>query len=147
MTGIKDYRALRLEAMDTDDLAAMSACMQDCVAKLGDFAYLPERRRFAFVGNRFVWEVAGRLGPFWRVRSGLHFDDVLSVSRQNLRVDADDAIVELLAIRYEAQEDGGFVFLDFAGGGGVRLQVEAVNAHLSDISAPWRTQSKPDHEG
>jgi hypothetical protein len=38
------------------------------------------------------------------------------------------------------------VFLDFAGGGAVRLEVESINAELRDLSAPWPTRSKPAHE-
>lgn len=150
MTSLRDYKPLRLMAGDADDLAVISACLQDAVAKLGDFAYVPEERRFAFVANRFVWEccVDRNAGPFVRVRAGTHFDDVKSVKFQHLRTDAKDAVVELLAVRFEPGEDGaGTIVLDFAGGGAVRLEVESVNAYLSDISDPWRTRAKPKHDG
>ncbi len=149
MASLKDYKPLRLMAGDGEDLAIISAVLQDAVAKLGDFAYLPEQRRFAFVANRFCWECAAdrRHGPFARVRAGVHFDDVKSVKFQNLRSDARDAVVELLAIRFEETEDGtGAIMLDFSGGGAVRLEVESVNAYLSDMSDPWRTRAKPEHE-
>lgn len=148
-TSLKNYKPLRLMAGDAEDLAILSAMLQDAVAKLGDFAYLPDQRRFAFVANRFVWECAAerRAGPFARVRAGAHFDDVLAAEYQNLRNDAKDAVVELLAVRFEPESDGaGFIMLDFAGGGGVRLKVECVNAFLSDLSEPWRTRAKPKHE-
>ena len=149
MTSPKDYKPLRLMAGDEEDLGVMSACLQDAVAKLGDFAFLPEERRFAFVANRFLWECGGTnlAGPFARVRVGMHFDDVRAAKFQHLRADAADAVVELLSIRFEAGEDGaGAVMLDFAGGGAVRLEVESVNAYMSDISEPWRTRAKPKHE-
>ena len=149
MASLKDYKPLRLMAGDEEDLGVMSACLQDAVAKLGDFAFLPRERRFAFVANRFVWESGGaaRLGPFARVRVGMHFDDVKSAQFQHLRAEAKDAVVELLAIRFEAGEDGaGAVILDFAGGGAARLEVESVNAYMSDISEPWRTRAKPKHD-
>lgn len=150
MTGLKDYKPLRLIAADAEDLSVLSACLQDAVAKIGDFVFLPKERRFAFVTNRFVWEAAGarRTGPFGRVRAGAHFDDVLSVKHHNLRADAKDAIVELLAIRFEDGADGaGTVVLEFSGGGAIRLEVESVNAQIADISDPWRTRSKPRHDG
>lgn len=149
MASLKDYKPLRLMAGDEEDLGVLSAVLQDAVAKLGDFAFLPKERRFAFVANRFVWECAAdrRAGPFARVRAGTHFDDVKSAKFQHLRTDAKDAVVELLAVRFEAGEDGaGTIVLDFAGGGAVRLEVESVNAYMSDISDPWRTRAKPEHK-
>ena len=149
MASLKDYKPLRLMAGDEDDLKVLSAVLQDAVAKLGDFAFLPGERRFAFVANRFVWECAGkgRVGPFARVRAGAHFDDVKSVKFQNLKTGAKDAVVEFLAARFEPGEDGaGVIVLDFAGGGAVRLEVESVNAFLSDISEPWGARAKPKHE-
>ncbi len=132
-----------------DDLGVISACLQAAVAKLGDFTFLPDQRRFVFMSNRFVWECASdrRSGLFARVRAGTHFDDVKSAKFQKLRTDAKDAVVELLAIRFEASEDGaGAIILDFAGGGALRLEVESINAFLSDISDPWRTRAKPEHK-
>ena len=149
MASLKDYKPLRLMAGDEDDLKVLSAVLQDAVAKLGDFAFLPGERRFAFVANRFVWECAGkgRAGPFARVRAGAHFDDVKSVKFQNLKTGATDAVVEFLAARFEPGEDGAVVIvLDFAGGGAVRLEVVSVNAFLSDISEPWGARAKPKHE-
>ncbi|MCK5750064.1 MAG: DUF2948 family protein [Oricola sp.] len=146
---MKDYKPLRLMAGDAEDLGIVSAVLQDAVAKLGDFAFLPAERRYAFVANRFLWECAAdrKNGPFARVRAGVHFDDVKSAQFQNLRTDAKDAVVELLAIKFEPGEDGaGVIVLDFAGGGAVRLEVESVNAYLSDISEPWRTRAKPEHK-
>ena len=149
MASLKDYTPLRLMAGDEQDLVALSAVLQDAVAKLGDFAFLPSERRFVFVANRFCWECATdrRHGPFARVRAGIHFDDVKSAQFQHLRTDAKDAVVELLSIRFDAGEDGtGEIIFDFAGGGAVRLEVESVNAYISDISEPWRTRAKPEHK-
>lgn len=148
MAGPKDYKPLRLMAGDKDDLDVLSTVLQDAIAKIGDFAYVSAERRFAFVANRFVWECAGarKSGPFLRVRAGIHFDDVMSVQFQHLKADAKDAVVELLSLRFERGEDGrGIVLMDLAGGGAVRLEVESINAYLSDISDPWRTRSRPDH--
>lgn len=147
---LRDYKTLRLMAGDEQDLGVVSACLQDAVAKLGDFSFLPAERRFVFVANRFLWECAGtrKAGPFARVRAGVHFDDVKSAQFQHLRSDAKDAVVELLSIAFKAGEDGaGEIVLDFAGGGVIRLEVESINAYMSDISDPWRTRAKPKHEG
>ena len=132
-----------------DDLQVVSTCLQDAVAKIGDIAWLPAQRRFAMVVNRFVWESAKnrRHGPFARVRTGLHFDDVLGVQQRNIRPGAKDAVLSLLAVDYAGRDDeeGGVVTLHFSGGGSIRLDVEAVSAHMEDISDPWQTRSRPDH--
>ena len=147
MASLRDYKPLRLMAADEDDLKVISSCLQDSLLKLGDVAYQPEKRRFAFVSNRFIWEAAGKRGPYGRVRCGVHFNDVINVSRQNVRSGADEAIVDVLAVRFDAGNDGGgTVLFDLAGGGAIKLDVEAINVELSDISDPWRTQSKPKHD-
>ena len=50
---------LRLRAEDSDDLAVISACLQDSLVPVRDLAYLPDEGRFMLVANRFRWE-AGR---------------------------------------------------------------------------------------
>lgn len=149
MTGLKDYKPLRLIAADADDLRVVSTWLQDAVLKVGDLAYLPRERRFAFVANRFVWEAAGpaTTGPFWRVRAGAHFSDVASVKQVNIRNEAKDAVLEILTIQFEPSTDGaGAVSLTFAGGGAIRIEVDAINAELRDISEPWRASARPKHQ-
>ncbi len=149
MPSLKDYKPLRLLIEDADDLKILSSVLQDAIAKIGDFAYISAQRRFAFVANRFIWEDAARKRreTYGRVRVGCHFDDVVSAQQYNLRPDFKEGIVDLLTIRFEPGVDGaGVVMLDFAGGGAIRLEVESLNAQLSDISEPWMTRARPDHE-
>ncbi|GAB4535610.1 MAG: DUF2948 family protein [Parvularculaceae bacterium] len=142
----KLHAPLRLIAADAEDLKVISSYLQDAVLKVGDIAYQPQRRRFAMVLNRFRWERSAR-GPQERVRTGIHFDDVARVAYRNIRTDAKDAVLSLLAIDFETKEDGGgAVTLTFSGGGAIRLDVESVNALLDDISRPWRTASRPKHD-
>ena len=145
---VKNYTPLALMAADKEDLEVVSAVLQDAVAKVGDMTYLPSSRRFAFVANRFVWEEGAKkkLGPFTRVRVGAHFDDVVGVRTKAVRLDAKDAVVDILAVDFVGDENGGTITLTLAGGGAIALDVEAINATVEDISEPWRTQNKPDHE-
>ena len=148
MCAMAQYKPMALVAADRDDLQAISALLQDAVLKIGDAAYLEAERRFAFVTNRFVWEVpAGFLGRGQRVRAGVHFDDVTNVRAKNLRLDAKDAVVEILNTDYEGDENGGVITINLAGGGAIALSVEAINAHLKDLSEPWRASRRPKHEG
>ena len=39
----------------------------------------------------------------------------------------------------------GTLTLTFAGGGAIKLEVECLDAWLTDLSAPWATKNKPGH--
>jgi hypothetical protein len=136
-----------LAALDAEDLQVISARLQDAVARLGDLVYLPKKRRFAALFNRFKWE-SGKRGNL-RVRAGLHFEGVLSVKSRNLKRGAPDAVVSLLAVRFapKAQDDpSGTVELVFAGGGAIMLEVECLDAGLADVSGDWAARGRPEHE-
>lgn len=145
---LRNYTPLALLAADPEDLKVVSAVLQDAVMKVGDMAWLPEQRRFAFVANRFIWEdaAARRWGPYARVRAGAHFDDVTSVRTKSVRLDAKDAVIDVLSMEFSPEEDGGGVItLNLAGGGAIALTVASVNAEIRDVSPPWRTPKKPNH--
>lgn len=139
---------LTLAAEDAADLEVISARLQDAVAQMKDLVYLPKRRRFAALFNRFQWETDSKRGDL-RVRAGLHFEGVLSVKSQKLKRGAADAVVSLLAIRFTpkgGEDPGGTVELVFAGGGALKLEVEVIDAGLSDISGVWAARGRPEHE-
>lgn len=143
---------LRLIALDTEDLEVISAHLQDAVLRVGDMTYLPREMRFALVLNRFNWVQALEAGErsrhiaFERRRAGLHFDRVRAVRTQGInRAAADDAL-ELLAIRFtETDPPAGEIELLFAGGATVRLDIECIEASLSDLGAAWETGRRPGH--
>ncbi len=133
---------LKLMAEDAEDLAVISAALQDAVAKIGDIQFDARARALTISFNRYRWEHKGSE----RVRSGLQIDSVLSVQARKLRPGAKDAVVELLTITFEAGEaPAGALTLTFAGGGDLRCQVECIDAVLADVSAPWPTRKKPAH--
>ncbi len=134
---------LKLAALDADDLAVISAQMQDAVLRVGDITHLKARRQFALLANRFAWESGERQ----RRRTGLHFDRVASVKVQNIRQDDADAIIALLAITFEqSAPPSGAITLAFAGGGTIRLEVECIEASLKDLGPAWATANQPSHE-
>ncbi|MDE2134661.1 MAG: DUF2948 family protein [Alphaproteobacteria bacterium] len=136
-----------LAAVDAEDLEVISARLQDAVARMGDLVYLPKQRRFAALFNRFKWE-SGKHENL-RVRSGLHFDGVLSVKSRNLKRGAPDAVVSLLAVRFTpktADDPLGTVELVFAGGGAMMLEVECLDAGLADVSGDWAARRRPEHD-
>ena len=133
---------LQLLAQDADDLAVLSAALQDAVLKVGDIAFEACARRLTVGLNRFRWEGDRRE----RVRSALQLGGVLKVEARKVRRDRKDGVLELLALDFDAGEvPGGFLTLRFAGGGDLRVQVECIDAVLADVSTPWPTRSAPSH--
>ena len=138
---------LKLSAQDEDDLKALSALVQDSVLQVGDMAWLPKARRFACVLNRYRWEAGKKGGRGERVRSGLHIENVEKVQAARIRQDAKEAILSLLAVTWGHGEDGrGTVTLAFSGGGSIRLEVEALDVSLNDLTGAWSAKARPHHE-
>ena len=139
--------ALKLLALDDEDLKVVSAHLQDAVVRVQDMAYEPKRSRFAALLNRFDWQDAGASGSdFQRRRTALRFDRVLGAQIKNINLDATTAVLSLLSINFEPSElPEGHVTLTFAGGGSIRLHVECVEAELRDLGPVWNTPNKPTH--
>ncbi len=136
---------LKLLAFDVDDLAVLSAHLQDAVVKIEDMAFLPRERRFALVVNRFDWEGAAS-GERRRRRAGLHFDRVLSAKRLNIPQNLSDAVLNLLAITFkETDAPAGDVSLIFSDNRSVKLEVECIEAAMADLGPVWSTDHRPDH--
>ena len=137
---------LILAAADAEDLQILSARLQDAAVQVKNISWLPRRRRFAMVVNRYRWESDASE----RVRAGLHFDGVLAVRAQGIRPGAGEAVVALLAVTFEKNNDGedpgGIITLTFAGGGMICLTVECIDAGLADLTRPWAARGKPDHD-
>jgi DUF2948 family protein len=135
--------ALKLLARDEEDLAVISAILQDALIPVSEMAYLPEDRRFALVANRFRWE-APHDRPrdnFERRFTGLSIGGVTGVRRRGFRPGDPTRILALLAVRRVA----GALQLDFAGGASIRLETGEILCHLDDLSEPWPTRWQPRH--
>ncbi len=139
---------LKLLALDADDLEIVSAHVQDAVMQIGAFDWRPNEKRFLIEMNRFVWEKAG--GTFRRHnerrRSVLHFDRVLAVRSAGIDRAKRQDVLSLLTVGF-AEDDApaGTIELLFAGGGSVALDVECIEARLTDLGAAWAASSRPVH--
>jgi hypothetical protein len=144
-----DPDQLRVAAIDEEDLAILSAYVQDAVLKVGDMVYLPKERRFAVAMNRFIWEKAGdgRREDYERRRAALTFDRVERVKTSGIDRARPDAVLELLAVSFTVSDaPAGYVTLVFAGGAAVRIDVEVIEARLADLGTAWATRAKPSHD-
>jgi len=141
---------LKLIALDADDLAVISAHLQDALFRVGDLAWLPAQRRFAAVGNRFDWAEALKgeaQVAYVRRRAGLRFERVLAAQLTGIDLAHKEKVLSLLAVAFEPSEPpAGSLILRFADGAGIRLQVECIEAELKDLGPAWQTQSIPQHE-
>ena len=127
----------------------ISALMQDAVVLPNDIGWLQGQRRFALVANRFRWEDEGRdRHGSERVQSLLVIDHVLRVASQGVKPREKETILALLSISFEPVEDSaGQLQLTLAGDGAIRLDVEALEVTLKDVTRPYRAPSgkAPDH--
>ena len=143
-------RALSLRAEDADDLAVLSACLQDALVLVGDIAYVGEDRSFVLVANRFRWERSERAAHGEagneRILSGVLFGGVTSVAYRGFRRGDSERLLVLLAIRAEPNPEGAAILLEFAGGAAVRLQAADIDCRVRDLGEPWPTPWRPRHE-
>jgi hypothetical protein len=141
---------LKLVALDSEDLAVVSAHTQDSVFKVADLSWSPRDAQFSIAANRFVWEEAGKKRKgFERRRAALVFKRVLSVRSVGINQKKRDEVLSLLAIRFEQKGEGpeGSIDIDLAGGATIALDVECIEVQLADIGGAWETASKPRHPG
>lgn len=138
---------LRLVARDGEDLQVLSTLVQDAVFPVTEMSWSKSGRRFAILLNRFRWEdraaAERRRRPFERVQSVLTIEDVESVATQGVTRDDPDMVLALLSVSFEAGEDGtGAVLLTLAGDGAIRVEVEALEVMLADVTRPYVAPSR-----
>jgi hypothetical protein len=125
--------ALKLIAMDEEDLAVISAHVQDSCVQREEMTWLPGQKRFVLGTMRYDWSASAR-GRHERVGSVLRFDRVLNVVQIGLSDRNSPATLNLLAVGFEETDPpSGFVTLAFFGGAAVRLEVECLEGELRDI--------------
>jgi hypothetical protein len=144
---------LYLKAMDTEDLAVLSALAQDAVFPVTEMTWDKKSRRFALLINRFRWEDANaavnRRRNFERVQSVLAIEDVQSVATQGFERADKDMILSLMSLSFQPGEDGtGRLELTLAGDGAIAIDVEALEVTLKDVTRPYiaPSRTKPEHD-
>ncbi|CUH84760.1 DUF2948 family protein [Thalassovita mediterranea] len=143
-------KPLNLGAFDGDDLKVLSALAQDAVFPISEMRWQAAERRFALLLNRFRWEDSGRdRHGAERVQSILVIENVQRVASQGIDRSDKEMILSLLSIDWQEGEDAnGALELVLAGDGGIRLEVEALEVSLRDVTRPYRAPSgkAPEHD-
>ena len=126
---------LKLIALDEDDLAVISAHIQDARVQTADIIWRQGEKRLVIGMNRLDWEqtFSGETTPR-RLIAALRFDRVLSCKSRNIDLDAPETVLDLVGIEFYPGEDpGGSAMLLFAQGGALRLDVECLECELTDL--------------
>jgi DUF2948 family protein len=139
--------ALKLIALDGDDIQIVSAHLQDAVVKAVDIHWRPNENRVVVGLDRFDWEAASGPEPeFRRRRAALRFDRVLGCKCKNVDEGTREEVLNLLAVVFDEQNaPGGVVTLTFTGGAALRLEVECLEVELADLGPVWATEACPTH--
>lgn len=140
--------SLKLLALDAEDLAVVSAHLQDAVFKTEGLSYDARHGIFSVVVNRFVWEKAARGGKgFERRRAVVAFKRVNAVRSIGVDRRDRDAVYSLLALRFAQKGKGpdGTLELLMSGEASIALDVECVEVQLADTGGAWETSLKPRH--
>jgi len=142
--------AFKLRAEDADDLAVISACLQDALVAVRDLAFVQQDQTFLMVANRFRWERASRPAHgeagYQRILCGITFGAVASVSYHGFRRTEDERILSLLAIWPALDGQANAIQLEFSRGATIRLEADRILCHAQDLGEPWPTPWQPSHD-
>ena len=128
---------LKLIAFDADDLAVISAHVQDAKVQPADIIWRQAEKRLVVGMSRLDWEqtLTGETASR-RLIAALRFDRVLACKSRNIDLDAPETALELLGIEFHPGEaPGGSAVLMFSQGGALRLDVECLECELTDLGA------------
>ena len=126
---------LKLIALDADDLAVISAHVQDARVQTGDIIWRQGEKRLVVGMNRLDWEqtLTGETAPR-RLIAALRFDRVLACKSRDIDLETPEAALELLGIEFHPGDPpGGSAVLIFNQGGALRLDVECLECELADL--------------
>ncbi len=140
---VRNNNEKNILALDFIDLDIISSMVQDSIILKKNMIFLKKQRTFILLVNRFKWE---NINKKERIYSIIRFQGVLRVRTKSLNNEKENLPLELLAINY--QTDGGHlihIYLNFAGGAVIDLEVECVECILKDLSEPWKTGTVPNH--
>ena len=126
----------KLIAFDADDLAVISAHVQDARIHVADIIWRQADKRLVIGLSRPDWDqtLAVSGGAPERVVSALRFDRVLACKSRQIDHSQPDQVLELIGIDfYPGEAPGGAALLMFKQGGAVRLDLECLECSLTDL--------------
>lgn len=138
--------SLKLIALDEQDMQIISAYVQDSLTSVQQMEFNKQNKQFSMPIRRYVWEAEKKqkwLASIFprkeRRLAVLHFNSVKSVRKLNVK--NEEEILCLLAVEAGEKE----IIMNFAANVKIKLEVENIEAQLTDISQGWKSQSMPRH--
>ena len=128
---------LKLIALDADDLAVISAHVQDARVRISDIIWRQGEKRLVVGLDRLDWEqtLAGGTASR-RLVAALRFDRVLACKSRNIDLESQHTALELVGIEFHLGEaPSGSALLLFSQGGALRLDLECLECELTDLGA------------
>jgi hypothetical protein len=126
---------LKLIALDADDLAVISAHVQDARVQTSDIVWRQGEKRLVIGMKRLDWEqtLSGETKPR-RLIAALRFDRVLACKSRNIETGGPDTVLDLIGIEFHEREGpGGSALVLFTQGAALRLDVECLECELTDL--------------
>ena len=128
---------LKLIALDADDLAVISAHVQDARVQAADIIWRQGEKRLVVGMRRLDWEqtLSGETSPR-RLIAALRFDRVLACKSRKIDMGRPDTALELVGIEFHPGDaPSGSAVLLFNHGAVLRLDVECLECQLTDLGA------------
>ena len=146
-------KALNLGAFDKNDLEIVSSLIQDSILPASEIKWLSNSNKLALLINRFRWEdkdlALSQGRKVERVQSLLMISHVKSISSSGFFPKQKDKILSILSISFDGEDGGsGSILIVFSGNGGIRVEVDALEIHLRDVTMPYVAPSGiiPEHD-
>ena len=144
-------KALNIGAFDKRDLEVVSSLVQDSILPTSEIKWLSNSDKLAILINRFRWEDTklSQGKNLERVRSLLMINHVKNISSSGFSPKQKDRILSILSISFDGVEGGsGSVLIVVSGNGGIRVDVDALEINLRDVTMPYIAPSGlvPEHK-
>ena len=147
-----ENKPLNMGAFDTRDLEIVSSLIQDSILPTSEIKWLASSYKLALLINRFRWEdkrsaMSQRRSPE-RVQSLLMISNIRAISSSGFSPKQKDKILSILSIAFDGDEGGkGNVLIVLSGNGGIRVEVDALDINLRDVTMPYNAPSglSPEH--
>lgn len=141
---------LRLKATDCEDLAIVSACLQDARIPLKEMVYMPAERRFMAAFTRYRRERQPDptcCDGLTEILSALVFDDIAEVKWRGLDPNDKERELCLLTIATEPGRNH-LIHIDlvFEGDAWIQLRTDRIRCRMDDFGEPVLCRKTPcDH--
>ena len=148
-----DDKALNIGGFDQRDLEVVSSLIQDSIFPTSELKWLTTVNKLALLINRFRWEDKSlaqlRDRKAERVQSLLMISHVKSVSSSGFSPKQKNKILSILSTSFDGEDGGsGSILIVLSGNGGIRVEVDALEINLRDVTMPYIAPSgtAPEHD-